>query len=144
MMLPLAIAAVVAGAPTEIAIDAATRAALPPAHATFTAHGKSHSCSGVRLADLLARAGVPAGEAIKGAALTTVVVADAADGYRVVFSLGELDAHLGKATVIVADRCDGAPLAAGDGPLRLVVTGDARGARSLRQLERLATVTLAP
>lgn len=42
------------------------------------------------------------------------------------------------APVIVADRCNGAALPAGDGPLRLVVPGAARGARAPRQLTRLA------
>ncbi len=129
-------------APVAIPFDAAARAGLPAASATLTVHGTSSACTGVWLSDLLARAGVPAGAALRGAALATVIVADAADGYRVVFSLGELDARFGHVPVLVADHCNGVPLGA-DGPVRLVVSGDSRGARSLRQLVRLAAVTLA-
>jgi hypothetical protein len=109
-----------------------------PRHPTLlTAHGKTITCEGVALADLLARAGVPAGEALRGPALGTVLVATAKDGYRVVFSLAEIDAKLGNHAVFVVDRCVGAPLAAEDGPLRLVVPGEARAARSVRQLTGL-------
>jgi hypothetical protein len=72
-----------------------------------------------------------------------LLVALAADGYRVVFSLGELDARLGSAAIMVADRCDGKPLPDGDGPVRLVAQGEARGARSVKQLIKVS-VTAAP
>ena len=54
---------------------------------------------------------------------------------------GKLDAFLGNAGVLVADQCAGAALAAADGPLRLVVPGEKRGARSVRQLVRLIVET---
>ena len=117
--------------------------ALPAATATLTAHGTSQQCSGVWLRDLVVKAGVPSGEAVKGPALAMTVVAEAADGYRVVFSLGELDAKLGKAAILVADRCDGKPLPDGDGPVRLVAQGEVRGARSVKQLIRVS-VTAVP
>jgi hypothetical protein len=37
---------------------------------------------------------VPQGEALRGPAMTTYVLAEAADGYRVVFSLAELDSGI--------------------------------------------------
>ena len=77
------------------------------------------------------------GPGLKGAALTTVVVAHAADDYRVAFSLGELDAALARQDIIVADTTDSAPLVGPQGPLRLVVPKDSRGARSVRMLVRL-------
>lgn len=126
-----------AAAVLAIPFDAPTRAALPPAQAVLTAHGASQMCSGVWLRDLVGRAGAPQGEAVRGPALTMVVTAEAADGYRVAFSLGELDASLGKAAILVADRCDGKPLADSDGPVRLVAAGEVRGARSVKQLVRL-------
>ncbi len=128
-MILVALAAVLA-----IPFDAPTRAALPPAAAVLVAHGVPHPCSGVWLRDLAAAAGVPSGDAVKGPALAMTV---AADGYRVVFSLGELDAALGKAAILVADTCDGKQLADGDGSVRLVAAGEARGARSVKQLVRL-------
>ena len=78
--------------------------------------------------------GLPGGEALRGPALASVVIATGKDGYRVVFSLAEIDAKLGNRPVFIVDRCAGAPLAAEDGPLRLVVPGEARAARSVRQL----------
>jgi len=65
------------------------------------------------------------------------VVAEARDGYRVAFTLGELDPLLGKAQVVLADRCNGAMLPEADGPFRLAVAGDTRGARSVRQVVSL-------
>ena len=118
-------------AAAEISLDLT---GLPRQPALLTAHGKAISCEGVALADLLARAGVPAGEALRGPALASIVMATGKDGYRVVFSLAEIDAKLGNHPVFVVDRCAGAPLAPADGPLRLVVPAEARAARSVRQL----------
>lgn len=89
------------------------------------------------LRDVLARAGLPAGDDVRNAALTTVIVAKARDGYRVAFTLGELDAKLGNARILVATRCDGKPLDVVDGPMRLVAGDTERAARSVRQLDRL-------
>ena len=128
--------------PASLPLDAATLARLPAASAVLNAHGQSHACTGVWLADLAAAAGVPTGEAVRGPALTTVIIAEAADGYRVAFTLGELDRKLGNHGVLVATACDGKPLGAEDGPLRLVVPGEARAARSVRQLRSLKPATL--
>jgi hypothetical protein len=129
-----------AAATIAVPFDAATRSALPAATATLTAHGTSQQCTGVWLRDLVAGAGVPSGETVKGPALAITVAAEAADGYRVIFSLGELDAKLGKAAILVADHCDGKPLPDRDGPVRLVAQGEARGARSVKQLVRILVI----
>jgi DMSO/TMAO reductase YedYZ molybdopterin-dependent catalytic subunit len=131
-----------AALPASLPIDAATLARLPAANATLTAHGKSHQCSGVWLADLAAAAGLPAGEALRGPALMTLIIAEAADGYRVAFSLAEVDAKLGNHKVLLASACDGKPLTADDGPLRLVAPGEVRAARSVRQLRALKVLSL--
>src|SRR5215471_21370649 len=44
---------------------------------------------GVRLSDLLSKAGAPLGDKLRGAALATYVVAQATDGYAVVYSIAE-------------------------------------------------------
>ncbi len=90
---------------------------------------------GVALAELLQRAGVPQGDDLGGPWLAAYVVAVAADGYRAVFSLAELDAGVGDSQVLVADTLDGAPLAEGLGPFRLVVPGDRRAGRWVRMLK---------
>jgi DMSO/TMAO reductase YedYZ molybdopterin-dependent catalytic subunit len=79
---------------------------------------------------------------MRGPAMATYLLAEASDGYRVVFSLAELDADFTDAQVLVADTLDGAPLGANVGPLRLVVPQDKRPARWVRMLKSLTVVQL--
>lgn len=104
--------------------------------------GKTSSYEGVLVGELLKRAGLPSGADLRGNALATYVLASAADGYQVVFSLGELDPGFSPNDIIVADTVDGKPLFDYQGPLRIVVPKDRRGARSVRMLERLDVVRL--
>lgn len=90
---------------------------------------------GVALAELLQRAGVPQGGDQAGPWMAAYVVAGAADGYRAVFSLAELNAGIGGVEALVADTLDGAPLGEGQGPFRLVVPSDKRAARWVRMLQ---------
>jgi DMSO/TMAO reductase YedYZ molybdopterin-dependent catalytic subunit len=71
---------------------------------------KEETYEGVLVTELLKRAGVPLGAQLRGAAMATYVQADAADGYRVVFSLAELDSEFQDSDAIVADTMNGAPL----------------------------------
>jgi hypothetical protein len=68
-------------------------------------------------------------------------VASAADGYRAVFALPELDPAFTDGVVLVADKRDGRPLGGEEGPLRLVVAGEKRQARWVRQLTSLSVRT---
>ena len=61
------------------------------------------------------------------------LLVEATDGYRVVFALPELDPAFKDRAGLLADRRDGQPLAAAEGPLRLVVPGEKRHARWVRQ-----------
>jgi hypothetical protein len=72
-----------------------------------------------------------------GGNFARVVSVGARDGYRVAFALAELDPSLGNRTVVLADRCNGAPLSAEDGPWRLVVPGESRPARWIRQVDSI-------
>lgn len=121
----------------ELAVGAADLAGLPRHDAPLDVHGRKQACTGVELADLLRRAGAMPDGPLRGAHLVRTVQAQARDGYRVAFSLAELDPTLGRRHVYVVDQCDGRALDAQDGPLRLVVPEDARAARSLRQLQSL-------
>ena len=124
----------VEGQPT-ITLDRASLAAMPHVNVTTPAihHQPAARWQGVALSEVLRRAGAPAGESLRGRALTTVVRVTAADRYQVVFSLGELDPSLGHEEAIVADTQDGHPLQA-DGPFRLIVPGDNRPARWVRNV----------
>lgn len=102
--------------------------------------GVEHSYEGVTLQALLLQAGVPQGDTLRGKNMTLVVVAEGTDGYRAAFSAAELDADFVGAQVLIADTADGKPLAAGDGPLRLVVPGDKVQARAVRMLKSITVV----
>lgn len=125
-----------------ISLTSAELTALPHVPVTRVDHGTHVDCSGVAVTEIIGLAGLPSGEKLRGAALATVIVASGADGYRVAFSLGELDPGLGHAGAVIADHCARQALGAEVGPLRLIVPGDERPARSVRQLVRLAVVTV--
>ena len=101
---------------------------------------KKESYEGVLLEELLHRAGVPQGEQLRGRAMAAYVIAEAEDGYRVVFSLAELDSGILESEVIVADTMDGAPLVAQQGPFRLVAPHEKRPARWVRMLKSITVV----
>jgi DMSO/TMAO reductase YedYZ molybdopterin-dependent catalytic subunit len=104
---------------------------------------KEETYEGVLVTELLKRAGVPLGGQLRGAAMATYVQADAADGYRVIFSLAELDTDFQDSDVIVADTMNGAPLDDKTGPFRLVAPHDKRPARWVRILQSLTVVRIA-
>ena len=104
---------------------------------------KTENYEGVLLEDLLHKAGVTQGENLRGAAMATYVLAEATDGYRVVFSLAELDSGILESEVIVADTIDGAGLVAKEGPFKLVAPHEKRPARWVRMLKSI-TVSRAP
>lgn len=135
-------AALLAAAPVRIDINSALIAQLPRDQVTLTHHDETLTCEGPSLASVLVKAGVPSGADVRGAALRQAIVARASDGYAVLFSLGEIDAKLGNAKIVLADRCNGKPLSAEDGPYRLAVSGDQRGARSVRQLIALEIISI--
>jgi DMSO/TMAO reductase YedYZ molybdopterin-dependent catalytic subunit len=101
---------------------------------------KTETYDGVLLEELLHRAGVPQGEQLRGSSMATYVIAAAEDGYRVVFSLAELDSGILESGVIVADTMDGAPLALKEGPFRLVAPHEKRPARWVRMLKSITVV----
>ena len=135
-------AAMAVGAP--VAIDDALLAGLSTESANFASHGKTQICEGPLLRDVVARMGAPTGEAVRGPALAQGILVSARDGYRVVFSLGELDGTLGASGAILATRCDGKRLSESDGPYRLVVWGELRAARSVRQIATMTLVSFEP
>jgi DMSO/TMAO reductase YedYZ molybdopterin-dependent catalytic subunit len=95
--------------------------------------GREHRYTGVVVTDLLREAGVALGPALRGEHLAKYVLVEAADGYRAVFALPELDPEFAREAVLVAYQVDGRPLPAGEGPFRLVVPADKKQARWVRQ-----------
>jgi hypothetical protein len=105
---------------------------------TVSAHEVSGRYSGVALTDVLALVNAPLGDSLRGRTLATFVTVEAADGYRVLFSIAELDAKFTDRVVILADAKDGRPLPAAEGPYRLIVPGEKRPARWARQVTRIS------
>jgi DMSO/TMAO reductase YedYZ molybdopterin-dependent catalytic subunit len=102
--------------------------------------GVDASFSGVALVEILRLAGVALGEQLRGKALTTYLLVKAADGYQVVFALPELDSGFTDRVIFLADQRDGKPLSAKEGPLRIIVPGEKRHARWVRQVTDLTVV----
>jgi DMSO/TMAO reductase YedYZ molybdopterin-dependent catalytic subunit len=126
-----------------LTLTVADLAKMPRETATLSEmDGSKIAYEGVALTEILRRAGIPFGKEMRGKALAGYLLVEARDGYQVVFSLGELDPGVGGTTVIVADRRDGKPLSAQQGPIRLVVSSDKRPARSVRMVDRLHVVEL--
>src|ERR1700744_898416 len=100
-----------------------------PITATNAHEKKTAAYNGVPLRELLKEAGVPAGENLKGKALTTCIIVSASDGYQVVFSLAELEEGMENLKVLGANREDDKPMGQNVEPLRLVVPTDKRPAR---------------
>lgn len=102
---------------------------------------KTESYEGVLLEGLLRKAGAPHGEQLRGPFMTSYVVAEAEDGYRVVFALAELDSGFFDSQVLVADTMDGAPIGPKLGPFRLVAPHEKRPARWVRMLKSITVVS---
>jgi len=115
---------------------------MPRATVTTTNGGLERQYEGVWLHEILRKAGVPLGEQLRGRALTTYVLAEALDGYQVVFSIGELDPSFADNQILVADKANGKPLFGDDGAFRIVAPREKRAARSVRMLTKLEVVQL--
>jgi DMSO/TMAO reductase YedYZ molybdopterin-dependent catalytic subunit len=131
------------GQPLSLSLDDFSKMPRTTLKVTNSQEKKDETFEGVALSELLKQAGVPQGPKLRGAAMATYVIAEAADGYRVIYSLAELDSDFQDSGVIVADRMDGKPLDDQAGPLRLVAPHDKRPARWIRMLKSIKVVTVA-
>ena len=136
---PQVIAVLVDGKATTT-LDHAALAAMPRASATAATHDEKPAVwQGVALEEIVHHTGVPEGTAMRGRAMARFVRITASDGYQVVFSAGELDPAFGNTQVILAEQKDGQPLTT-DGPYRLVVPGDKRAARWVRNVATIEVI----
>jgi len=123
-----------------LTLSADDLAKMPRATVKTTSGGMETVYDGVWLHDVLKAAGVPQGGELRGKALSSYVLAEAQDGYQVVFSLGELDPSFIDNEILVADTANGKPLFGAQGRFRLVVPKDKPGARSVRMLTKIEVV----
>ena len=129
---------VVGEVPRPLALSAEDFAKLP----RQAVKAKGHECvvsqyQGVSLIEVLAKAGVPTGNDLRGKELTRYIVVEASDGYRVLFALTELDSAFTDRIIVLADRRDGRRLSNREGPLQVIVPGEKKHARWVRQVIRL-------
>jgi DMSO/TMAO reductase YedYZ molybdopterin-dependent catalytic subunit len=116
---------------TPLTLSAADLSSMPRTTAVAKdKQGVPHTFSGVALAEIFKKAGVTIGPQLRGKNLAKYVLVSCADGYQVVFSLGELDSSFTDRVVILADQEEGKPLSEATGPYRIVVPGDKKPARN--------------
>ncbi len=125
---------------TTTTLTLAQIAALPHQTVTATVRGTTSQFSGVPLTAILTAAAVGQVDSIGGLRMRLIVLVTGADGYRVAFSLAELDRTIGRRQALVVDKVDGAPVRGDDGPLRLIVPEDARPARWVRSILRIDVI----
>jgi hypothetical protein len=147
--LVLAVASVLCGQSLQVTHADGTLTTLTAAQISVLKHvtvnTKDHDTpaqfEGIPVADLLKLAGVEVSK-MKGPQMTQVLSVEAADGYEVVFALAEFDPDFANRQVILADKRDGKPLDAKEGPWRIVAPGDKRPARWIRQVTSIKVVTV--
>lgn len=123
---------------SPLKLTASDLAKLPRRSLRAKGHdGKEALFEGIELGDILKLAGVKFGEQLRGKDLALFLIVGAADGYRAVFALPELDHAFTDRIIILADRRDGKLLAEKEGPLRIVVPDEKREARWVRQVVSL-------
>ena len=126
---------------TSTTLSATQIAALPHVSINVTDHDTPAQFDGVPLAAVLKLAGVELGK-MKGPQLTQALLIDAADSYKVVFALAEIDPDFATREIMLAYKRDGKPLDDKQGPFRIVVPGDKRPARWIRQVKTFKVVTV--
>lgn len=98
--------------------------------------GKDVVYSGVLMTDILKAGGFAFESGMAGSRETarTSLIAEAVDGYKVVFAMAELDPSFTDRLIYLAGTKDGKPLPAGEGKWRIIVPGDKRPSRWARQV----------
>ena len=117
--------------------------ALPQVKVMASEHSAAPvSFEGVALRSVLEKAGVTFGESMKGKRLSNCLLVEAADGYRVVFALPELDPAFTDKPIVLALQRDGKPLDEKEGPYRIVIPDEKRMARWIKQVTTLKIVDM--
>jgi DMSO/TMAO reductase YedYZ molybdopterin-dependent catalytic subunit len=96
---------------------------------------------GVLIANVLKQADVALGERLRGKTLTNHLIVEASDKYRALFSLPEIDPDWTDNVALLAVSRNGEPLDAAHGPMQVIVPGDKRHSRWVKQVIRLTVQT---
>ncbi|QQL50741.1 molybdopterin-dependent oxidoreductase [Mucilaginibacter ginkgonis] len=96
--------------------------------------GKDHKYSGVLLADIVNQAGALPNGKLSGKTLAKYILIKAADGYRAVIALPETNSEFNDKNIILADKEDGKLLPASNGPFQIIIPGEKKWGRWVRQV----------
>jgi hypothetical protein len=98
------------------------------------------SFEGVELRAVVEKGGVPLGDTLRGKRMASCLLVEAADGYRVVIALPEIDPAFSDKKFVLAFLKDGKPMDSKEGPYRIVIPNEKRMARWVRQVTGLKIV----
>jgi hypothetical protein len=124
-----------------VSVDSSELAKLPVKEVEASDHQTTHRYSGVLVRDILGLVGVPGG-LLGGKALSLLVRVTGKDNYSVVFGLAEFDPEFNDRSIVLADKQDGQPLPDNAAPFRIVIPGDSRPARWVRQVKSIEVISL--
>ena len=129
-------------ATVTLSADAIRR--LPSDTVSLASHGAAPvRYRAVRLTDIMAAAGSPV-DSLRLGRRGWIVAVIARDGYVAVFSTGEIEPTVGPTRAWIAFERDGAALTADEAPFHVIVSTDARGTRSARQVNTIRILDALP
>ena len=91
---------------------------------------------------MLEKAGIGLGESLRGKRLASCLLVEAADGYRAVIALPEIDPAFTDKQIVLAFLRNRKPLDEKEGPYRIVIPDEKRMARWVRQVTTLKIVNV--
>ncbi|MOA50721.1 hypothetical protein D3C78_1737810 [compost metagenome] len=77
------------------------------------------------------------GKDLRGEHLLKYLLIEASDGYQVLFSLAEVDPEFVPRKIILATKKDGNLLPSDEGPFHIIIDGETRGSRNVRQVNSI-------
>jgi hypothetical protein len=126
----------------SVVLTAGELAALPRQTVRVQDDADSATLSGVRLWDVLQKAGAVSNEASGRQRAVMYLRVTGADGQSAVIALVEVDPGFSRRTALLADRRGGRPLDPVEGPWRVILPDDQRHARWIRGLVTISVETL--
>ena len=113
---------------------------LPHVKVTIGEGDSQTTYDAVPLKTLLEKVGISLGDSLRGKRMASCLLVEAADDYRVVIALPEIDPDFTDKQVVLAFLRDGKPLDAKEGPYRIIFPDEKRKARWVRQVTTLKIV----
>lgn len=99
---------------------------------------KESTYSGYSLTDILLAAGAKIGkDELRGKELSSYLLVEAADGYKATFAIAEIAPEFTDRIILLADMRDGKSLDAKEGPWQIIVPGEKKHGRWVRQVSAL-------